>query len=233
MRHTYCIFSDESGVFDNKNYQYFVFGGLILNTKKDDMKELSARYADIEKNLKRKDIYKDLDELKAAYLSPHDRRLLFSTMRDFQKFGVVITLDKVFCKLFAEKKTKQRYQDYAYKIGIRKAFEVMIAEGKVSKDDEIRFNFIIDEHHTATNGKYELEEGLLQEFKEGSYDQTFSEYYPPLFPNTKSLSLSLADTKHKIIVRAADIIANRIYFEARNDALHKIESSNMIIINMP
>ena len=40
MRHTYCIFSDESGVFDNKNYQYFVFGGLILNTKKDDMKEI-------------------------------------------------------------------------------------------------------------------------------------------------------------------------------------------------
>ena len=109
----------------------------------------------------------------------------------------------------------------------------MVARGSIFFDDPAEFDIVLDERTTATNGKYELEEGLLQEFKEGSYDQTFSEYYPPLFPNTKSLSLSLADSKHKLLVRAADIIANRIYFEARNDALHKIESSNMIIINMP
>lgn len=233
MKYTYCIFSDESGVFDNNNEEYFVFGGLILNTKTNDIKNLTRQYSGLEKNLKQKTKYKNLEELKAANLEPQDRRRFFTLLKHYQKFGIIIKLDEVHKQLFKNKKTKQRYQDFAYKIGLRRTFEQLIKDGKLSKEDEIRFNFKVDEHLTATDARYELREGLLQEFKEGSYNRTFKKFYPPLFPNTQSLNLLFEDSEKTILIRAADIIANRLYFEVKHGNWKALRKENMIITKLP
>ena len=94
MKYTYCIFSDESGVFDNNNEKYFVFGGLILNTKTDDISKIASKYSKLEKNLRKSSKYKDIGELKAVNLSPQDRRRFFSLLKHYQKFGIIIKLDE-------------------------------------------------------------------------------------------------------------------------------------------
>lgn len=49
MRQIYCIFSDESGVFDNQHGErYFVYGGLILDAGKDEVSKVSSVYKQIE-----------------------------------------------------------------------------------------------------------------------------------------------------------------------------------------
>lgn len=80
-----------------------------------------------------------------------------------------------------------------------------------------------DEHSTATNGRYELREGLEQEFKLGTYNMKYDKFYPPIFPNLKSINLSFCNSEKKPLIRAADIIANQIFFAATNRKFDKLD----------
>lgn len=119
MSHTVCVFSDESGVFDKGRNKYFVFGGLILDAGKEEVSKVSSLYTNMENHMRCKSEYANLGELKANLLSFQDRRRIFATLVPFNKFGVVIQLDALLEKIFTNKKSKQRFQDYAYKIGLK------------------------------------------------------------------------------------------------------------------
>lgn len=233
MNHVVCVFSDESGVFSIKKNRFFVLGGLILDTAHDEVGLVSRIYSAMETGLRKKAQYKNLEELKATALAPQDRRSIFSRLKPFRKFGVVIDLANVNPVVFSNKKSCQRYQDYSYVTGLRKAFISMMASRQLDYEEEIAFHFITDQHHTATDGEYELREMLVQLFKEGRFNEDFSIYSKPLFKNTTKVSLVLADSKKSILVRAADIIANRLYFEANKGSLPSLEDSNMVITRLP
>jgi hypothetical protein len=79
-----------------------------------------------------------------------------------------------------------------------------------------RLYFYVDEHTTATNGRYELKEALEQEFRLGTYNYRYDTYYPPIFMKMKDVQLEYCNSKSKLLVRAADIVANKIFFLARN-----------------
>lgn len=181
----------------------------------------------------KKSEYKDCLELKANILSAHDKRFAFSMLSPFFKFGVIVDLNRILPQIFTSKKSKQRYQDYAYKMGIKKAFEHLISKGILKSDERIKFNFFVDQHHTATDGKYELSEGLLRELKDGTYNYHYDKFFPPLFPNTESLNLELADSKKNLLVRASDIIANRLYYEANRGDLQNLKGKNIAITRLP
>ena len=53
-------------------------------------------------------------------------------------------------KIFADKKDKQRYLDYAYKIGIKDCFKKLIAERRIKKDEVENIYVFVDEHTTTT-----------------------------------------------------------------------------------
>ena len=232
MSEIYCIFSDESGVFDNIHERYFVFGGFILNASKGEVSKLASLYKSIECILRQKQEYKSVGELKANNLTNHDRRFVFSKMKSFFKFGIVIDLSEVLPRIFTDKKSKLRYQDFAYKIGIKRAFEYLINTGVLSPEDDITLHFFVDEHHTATNGRYELEESLLQEFKEGSYNFNYMKYHKPLFPNMNKLNLKMENSAQSLLIRAADIVANRLYYEKERGSARNLKGHNMYIIQL-
>lgn len=73
-----------------------------------------------------------------------------------------------------------------------------------------------DEHTTATNGRYELKESLEQEFKYGTFNMNYQIHYPPIFSNLKGVQVKLCNSATKTLVRAADIVANRIYYLIMN-----------------
>ena len=80
-----------------------------------------------------------------------------------------------------------------------------------------------DEHSTATNGHYELWEGLEQEFKLGTYNLRYDKFFPPVFGKMKGIELLFCDSNKVTLIRAADIVANRIYFMALNRKLESME----------
>ena len=221
------IYSDESGVFDNKHEKYFVFGGLIFFSKLD-RDDASRKYSSIEKQMRKK---LDTDkELKANFLTKNDKRRLFSSIHDYFKFGIIIRLNSVIDEIFIDKKSKQRYLDYAYKIGVKNALLNLSANNKINLNEIKNMYFYCDEHTTATNGKYELREALEQEFKRGTFNSSYQVYFAPITPKLCSVNLKYCNSDKVILIRAADIIANKLYNYAKQVKLKYITNIYLHIL---
>ena len=147
---------------------------------------------------------------------------------------MVSDIQKTHNSIASDKKTKQRYLDYVYKIAVKRKLEVLIKHNLIDPNDIKNLSFYVDEHNTATDGKYELRESLEQEFKKGIFNQNWSKFYPPIFPNIQHVSLKYCDSKKVVLVRVADIIANRIFYLTRTKQLSLAKDvNNMHIIGMP
>lgn len=151
------------------------------------------------------------------------RICLFTRMNQVIRFGIVINQKNVLDRIFMSKKDKQRYLDYAYKVGLKKALQRLIKEDRINPDEIETVHIYNDEHSTATNGRYELREGLEQEFKLGTYNLKYDKFFPPVFENLKGIELLFCDSNKVTLIRAADIVANRIYFMALNRKLENME----------
>lgn len=204
------VYSDESGVFDKVHNEYFVFGGLVFCSYKD-VDEAIALYKTAERCAMLKDGIPFDCEAKACVLSNESKGKLFRSLNRFHKFGVVVQQHFVLNNIFQNKKSKQRYLDYVFKIGIKRKFQSMIKDGLIKPDEVRRIRFYVDEHSTATDGRYELRESLEQEFKLGTYNWKWNKFYPPIFTEINSIELSFCDSKTRPLIRAADIVANKIY----------------------
>ena len=227
------VYSDESGVFDKEHNDYFVFGGIIcVGTEEKEL--LSRRYASVEKVLRKNKGVSLEYELKATQVNNAEKGKLFRSLNKSYKFGVIIREQNVLDRIFKSKKDKQRYLDYAYKIAVKRAFEHLIQIGVINPNEIERLYFYVDEHTTATNGRYELEEALEQEFKLGTYNYNYAKYYEPIFKNMKDVSLEYCNSASKILVRAADIVANKIFYFAKNEKRKELKQlSNMHVIYLP
>ncbi len=132
-------------------------------------------------------------------------------------------------KIFQDKKAK-----YPYKIAVRKALESYINADLLNPDEVERIFFYVDEHNTATNGIYELKEALEQEFKLGTYNYKYKKFYPPIFPKMEVVSLEFCNSQSKLLIRAADIVANKIYYLARNEKYGDIPTTEKLhVIYLP
>ncbi len=207
------VYSDESGVFDKAHNDYFVFGGIIC-LDKNEKEELSRKYAHVEKEIRSSLGSEKSDELKACRLSNKHKNSIYRSLNSYYKFGGVVIQKNVLSRIFKSKKDKQRYLDYVYKLSIKNAFEYMIEKEIIAPNDVENIYFFVDEHTTATNGRYELREALEQEFKFGTYNYNYQIYFPPIFPNIKRVELEFCNSAEKKLIRAADIVANHFYYIA-------------------
>ncbi|MFR2777100.1 MAG: DUF3800 domain-containing protein [Intestinibacter bartlettii] len=226
------VYSDESGVFDKEHNDYFVFGGLILIGNKEKEK-WSRMYSHAENIIRNNKGVNRHYELKATRVTNKEKGSLFRSLNNCYKFGVVVQQQKVLDRIFNSKKDKQRYLDYAYKIAVKRAFERLISDNKLIPENIDRIFFCVDEHTTATNGRYELKEALEQEFKWGTYNFEYSKFYPPIFSNMRDVQLDYCNSSSKLLIRAADIVANRIYFLAKSNKyleLKNIRNANIIYL---
>lgn len=226
------VYSDESGVFDKAHNDYFVFGGLIFLSK-NDKDVFSRKYVHAEQVLKKYKKYNNNQELKACKITNADKNKLFRATNQVYRFGVVVNQNNVLDSIFKSKKDKQRFLDYAYKRAVKDAFNDLIAHGIIKPDEVENIHFFVDEHTTATNGKYELRECLEQEFKFGTYNYNYSKYFPPILPNAKNIELYFCDSNSKPLIRAADIIANRIYYLVNTKSDYNFSNDNIHILRLP
>lgn len=68
-----------------------------------------------------------------------------------------------------------------------------------------------------------MREGLEQELKNGTYNMQYDKFCPPVFESMGGVSLVDCDSGKVTLVRAADIVANRIYYMALNRNIEKLE----------
>lgn len=230
---TLFIRSDESGSFDYIHNDYFVFAGLIF-TDRQQMELTARQFISLEKKLRSKNCYKNLPELKAAFLEHKDRRTLFAITQDCMRFATIIRLKKLDCqKVFADKKTKQRYMDYAFKLGLKNAINNLINRGSIFFEEATDIDIIMDERTTATNGKYDLGESILKELKGEIHSSVTKRTFAPTLPNTERVTVSYGHSDSNPLLRAADIIANRVRFECKYGSLNNIWTKSMFIKMLP
>ncbi|CCK86418.1 Putative uncharacterized protein [Lactobacillus equicursoris DSM 19284 = JCM 14600 = CIP 110162] len=226
------IYSDESGVFDAKHNRYFVFAGTVFLSKKDKEK-WERLYLHNERTVRNSESLMPGEEVKATTVSNKSKNKLYRSLNRVEKFGIVISEKDVLDNIFDDKKSKQRYLDYAYKIGVKRKLQHLIDIGKIDPSKVRSIHFFVDEHTTATNGRYELREGLEQEFRIGTYNWKYTAFFPPIFPNLSILTLSFCDSRTKTLVRTADIVANRLFFCVITNKVPKMLRSNFQVVYLP
>ena len=223
------IYSDESGVLDKQHNRYYVFGGLIFLSG-DERDTCSRRFITAERNVRLSEKINPSTEVKACNIQPKSKNKLYHILKSEERFGVVINQKKlVKDELFSNKKSKQRYLDWAYKMAVKSKLEEMISQSIIEPQEVESISFLVDEHSTATNGWYELSESLEKEFKIGMWNYDYMLFHKPLFPSVKSLNLQYCNSANNTLVRAADIVANHIFYLVnKNDGL--VNSENKLHI---
>ena len=218
------VYGDESGVFDHVHNDYFVFGGLIF-LDKNARDTQYRKFISAERKIA--PLYSKAgqhSELKAARLKGKHKAGLFRSTNGCIRYAMVIDQKRVHKNIFSDKKSKQRFLDYVYKVGLKRTFEVLIDEDALdpSAVDHIHIRF--DEHTTATNGRYELREGIEEEVKRGTFNYNFNVFHEPIFPDMSGqIELTFKDSKNDALIRASDIIANHVFYKTRMNALEDLE----------
>jgi len=224
------VYSDESGVFDNKHNKYFVFGGLVF-LGKDEKMIAERKYIKAENDIRNSDkINLNTKELKACLISNNQKGKLYRSLNRMHKFGVIVEQHRVNQNIFNSKKDKQRYLDYVYKIAVKRYFEKLIRDDELNPEDVENIYFSVDEHTTATNGCYELREGLEKELKNGTYNRSYSTFFPPIFPNAKNVMVYFCNSAKKTLIRPADIVANNIYHRVASGHVQLFENNPFVIL---
>ena len=205
------VYADESGVLDPKHNDYFVFGGLIFLGK--DRRDTAARkYRNVESVLRKScKMSANRGELKACNLTNKQKGDIFRSLNGEYKFGVVVEQERLHESISSNKKSKQRYLDYAFKIGLKRALQGMMGDEIFIEKDVENIYVFMDEHTTATDGRYELKEGLLEEFKYGTINYANNTAFPPILPSMCSLDFYMRDSAQDPLIRASDIVANKLY----------------------
>lgn len=227
------VYGDESGVFDKKHNDVFVFGGLIFLSKKDkDIQSRKFRHSEKLIEPLYREGNKDGD-LKACRISNKHRSNLFRSTNGCIRYAFIVNQQCVANEAFDNKKRKQRYLDYVYKVGLNRVFERLISSKKIDPRDVDNVYVRLDEHTTATDGKYELKEGMEEEFKHGTMNFERNTFRRPIFPNMNGVvDLSFRDSKNDALIRASDIIANRAWYYEINGRGHELDSK-MYVVRFP
>ena len=199
------------------------------------MESGARRYLSVENIIRNEAQFTVQDELKASVLDHKNQLRLFRTSNREFRFGVVIEIPKLRIRwqIADDKKSRQRYMDFAFKIAVKRFFASLIQDGAINPKAVEVVHFFTDQHTTATNGKYELREGLEQELIHGTFNFEHQTFRPPLFPNAKSVTLKYCDSKKVALIRAADIVANRIYHLASTQDIQYEHSSHFYVYCLP
>ena len=208
------IYGDESGVFDKAHNDVFVFGGLIFLSKEE--KDIEYRKFIHAENVLMPSYTRNgkvCHELKACVIKPKHKASLFRSTNGCIRYAFIVDEKSVNDGIFGHKKSRQRYLDYVYKVGLKKVLGTLIASKKIDAESVDNIYIRFDEHTTATDGRYELRESIEEEFKHGTSNFRYNTFHKPLFPGmTGCVDVTFKDSRNDALIRASDIIANRAFY---------------------
>ncbi|BDR55522.1 DUF3800 domain-containing protein [Xylocopilactobacillus apis] len=118
------VYSDESGVFDKNHNEFFVYGGIVIFTTKNH-EDWKRKYKKAEQTIRKIEKLDKDTEVKATNISNKSKNKLFRSLNKIEKFGGIIYQPKVLDNIFENKKSKQRYLDYIFKICVNANLKIL------------------------------------------------------------------------------------------------------------
>lgn len=230
MSKTIYIYVDDSGTLNTHSEgDFFVYAGYYFTTQKE--RDLALRkYRAVVERLKKSIHFRK--ELKAAHLNRKTKNELFKVLKSFSSFSTRIKISKLNINL-TEKKSRQRYQDYALKRIIKKVICSLIEENKLKNGDGISILLYIDQQPTSTNGFYDLEHSIYEEFHEGVTNPYYGFIKPILKDSNLTIKIKYRDSKYDYLVQASDILANRVWSSYQYNIPHIRQINNHESLHLP
>lgn len=126
------VYADESGTFDKAHNDLFVYGGIVVPGT-ETKKNVERLYASVEDDIRsHSSVFDSSTELKACFLGMKERKRLFGVIEHSEcfQFGVIVDQSRIYDGIYSSKGSKQRYQDWALKMGIRQCVCTMLKWGQ-------------------------------------------------------------------------------------------------------
>lgn len=223
------IFIDDSGVF-HSNHNYFVYAGFCFISDEDKI-SAKKRYRSLNTRIKRA---KDIEgELKASNIEKKHKNALFKVLKNEISFSVSVNLSSVQESIMTNKKSRQRFKDYALKRVVKNLFKKLIEQGVISKNDDIELFVNIDQQGFATNGLYGLGDGILEELKYGITNFNYGTFYPPILDGKFIVHTKSCVSENDYLIQAADILANRIWSSYEKQLIELRRIPNHTFLDLP
>lgn len=217
------FFFDDSGVLHkNEPSGYFIYAGYVF-TDRSVLDVAKRKYISANKKLKK--ALNRSDELKAANLEAKHKRALFNSVREYDSVDVVVDISRVYDYILEDKKSICRYKDYVLKRCVKNKLKRLVADGTISKSEDITISIYIDEQLTATNGYYDLRDSIREELKYGIPNFDYGIRHPHLFDANVTVNIHYCDSSKNYMIQASDILANRIWtsYRTKNRNLRQID----------
>ena len=223
------IFIDDSGVF-HSNHNYFVYAGFCFISDEDKI-SAKKRYRSLNTKIKKAKAIEG--ELKAANIERKHKNSLFKVLKDEISFSVSVNLPNVHASVMGDKKSRQRFKDYALQRVVKNLFKKLIEQGLINKNDDIELFVNIDQQGFATNGLYGLGEGILEELKHGITNFNYGKFYPPILEGDFVVHTKSCVSENDYLIQAADILANRIWNSYEKQVSELRDIPNHTFLNLP
>ena len=97
------VYSDESGVFDKKHNDIYVYGWVVFLSK-DDKDNCGRKYLSAERCIRKSLSMDNVAEIKAANSSNKNKSKRYRSLNDVIKFAVVVNQKYIRDEIFSDKK---------------------------------------------------------------------------------------------------------------------------------
>ena len=202
------LFIDDSGRLE-KNSNYFVYAGhcFIGDSPKNKAK---GRYKKLVHQIAEANNFEF--ELKASNLeNMNHRSSLYRILQNEISFDVSMKVLNLKEYILADKKSRQRFKDYAIRRVVKKLFQHLITQNLIDPNQDIELHINIDQQGFATNGLYGLGDGVFEELHEGIYNFNYGKFYSPILNADFSVNTRSCVSENDYLIQAADILANRVW----------------------
>lgn len=201
---------DDSGKL-NKNEKFLVYGGLYFTDKKE-LEKFKMKYKNIRNDISKKDKYKNIDELKGFTLANNDRLRLLKFINKYHTLALIIDNTKIEKEeILISKNARGRYRDFAIKLLIKQVFIELISNEIIDPYKPITLVLNIDQESSKTNGKYNLDEGIVEELTKGIINFNYGFKTTPILFSKFEVHLYSQNSKDSIIIQASDLVANNVW----------------------
>ncbi|WGI36637.1 DUF3800 domain-containing protein [Mesomycoplasma lagogenitalium] len=230
------IYSDESGVLDNKG-KYFVYSGFIF-IGDQQLQQALIMYGSIEKSVKKQLSIPKNQELKGISFNAQNKYRIIKILKrfkDFHKFSIYIEQDKIRKKeIFKNQKNRRRFLDYLYKFIIKSAILDLTQKTKLNLKEVQQIFINVDNQSIKTSGWYDLKSSIVKEFTKGMYNYEYDIQWDAIFPNLNpnNIHLQYCNSKHHLLIRLSDLLANSVNFSLKNNKnIFEILKENFIVVD--
>lgn len=201
------LFIDDSGRLES-NSNYFVYAGhcFIGDYPKNKAK---GRYKNLVNQIAEANNFQF--ELKASNLKINHRSSLYRILQNEISFDVSMKVSNLKEYILADKKSRQRFKDYAIRRVIKKLFQYLITRNMIDPNQDIELHINIDQQGFATNGLYGLGDGVFEELHEGIYNFNYGKFYSPILNANFAVYTRSCVSENDYLIQAADILANRVW----------------------